>query len=110
MYSTQTINQHDNKTFITHKWYSNPMEKEKKPATKQKKEPMYNFDDVMKITEDIFNLCNEKKYHPGAFIHGLILAVEYTQVSFKIPQEQIATIKRECRKFLQQAKQTPDSK
>jgi len=68
----------------------------------QKKEAVpYTIEDAMKITDDVFKLSKEKNYHPGAFVHGLIFALEYVQVSFDIPPKQIADIKRDCRRYLQ---------
>ena len=64
-----------------------------------KKDNLYTIEDAMKITDDIFKLSKEKKYKPGAFVHGLIFALELTQKSYKIPQQQIAQIKRGCRKY-----------
>jgi len=62
----------------------------------------YKIEDVFKITDDIFKLSKDKKYHPGAFVHGLVFALEYTQHSFRIPQQQLATIKRDCRKYFKE--------
>jgi hypothetical protein len=59
----------------------------------------YSIDDVMKVTNDIFNLNKEKNYNPGAFVHGLVFALEVSQQNFKIPQQQMAEIKRGCRKY-----------
>ena len=50
----------------------------------------YKIQDAMKVTDDIFKLSKDKDYHPGAFIHGLIFALEAVQQSYKIPQQQIA--------------------
>ena len=74
-----------------------------KRKNNQKKESLpYTIDDAMKITDDIFKLSKEKKYHPGAFVHGLVFALEYAQFSYNIPQQQIATIKRDCRKYIKE--------
>ncbi|UCF49494.1 MAG: hypothetical protein JSU91_07030 [Thermoplasmatales archaeon] len=59
----------------------------------------YTVEDAIKVADDIFKLSKDKKYNLGAFIHGLIFAQEYAQHSFKIPQQQIAIIKRDCRKY-----------
>jgi len=59
----------------------------------------YSIEDAIKIADDIFKLSKEKKYNLGAFIHGLIFALEYAQNSFRIPQQQVAVIKRDCRKY-----------
>ena len=69
----------------------------------QKKESVpYTIDDAMKITDDVFKLSKENNYHPGAFVHGLVFALEYAQFSYNIPQQQIATIKRDCRKYIKE--------
>lgn len=69
----------------------------------QKKESVpYTIGDAMKITDDVFKLSKENNYHPGAFVHGLIFALEYAQVSYNIPQQQLATIKRDCRKYIKE--------
>ncbi len=62
----------------------------------------YKIEDAMKITEDIFNLSKEREYNPGAFIHGLIFALEATQQSYNIPQQQLANIKRGCRRYFRE--------
>ena len=59
----------------------------------------YSIDEVLKVTNDIFNLNKEKNYNPGAFVHGLVFALEVSQQNFKIPQQQMAQIKRGCRKY-----------
>jgi hypothetical protein len=59
----------------------------------------YTVGDAIKIADDIFNLNKEKKYNPGAFIHGLIFALEYAQYSYRIPHQQLALIKRDCRNY-----------
>ena len=71
------------------------MEHKKKDS---KEAGSYTVGDAIKIADDI-NLNKEKKYNPGAFIHGLIFALEYSQYSYKIPHQQLALIKRDCRKY-----------
>jgi len=74
-----------------------------KRKTNQKKESLpYTLGDAMKITDEVFKLSKENNYHPGAFIHGLIFALEYAQVSYNVPQQQMATIKRDCRKYIKE--------
>ena len=74
------------------------MVQEKKQTTKASVAP-YTVKDAIKVADDIFKLSKEKKYNLGAFIHGLIFALEYAQNSFRIPQQQVAIIKRDCRKY-----------
>jgi len=74
---------------------------EKKHTTKAKSNP-YTIKDAIMVADEIFKLSKEKKYNLGAFIHGLIFALEYAQHSFKIPQQQVATIKRDCRKYFKE--------
>lgn len=62
----------------------------------------YTVDDVMKVTQDIFSLNKDNKYNAGAFVHGLILALETTQETYKIPHNQLAEIKRGCRKYVKE--------
>ena len=70
----------------------------------------YKIEDAMKITDEIFKLNKENKYNPGAFVHGLIFALEFTQQTYKIPQQQIAQIKRGCRKYYNQLINIDNSK
>ncbi len=78
-----------------------------KNKTKPKKESTsYTVEDAMKITDDIFKLSKEKKYNLGAFVHGLVFALEYAQFSYKIPQQQIADIKRDCRRYFSAVSET----
>ncbi len=78
---------------------------EKQSSSKEeskKKENVYSFDDAMKVADDIFSLQKEEEYHPGAFVHGLIFALEATQQSYQIPPQQLAQVKRGVRKYIQQ--------
>lgn len=74
-----------------------------KKKMNQKKESLpYKIEDAMKITDEIFKLSKEKEYNVGAFVHGLIFTLEYTQFSYNIPQQQIAGIKRDCRRYFKE--------
>lgn len=83
------------------------MSKGNKKETETKKPSVYTMKDVIKITDDIFKLSQEKKYNLGVFIHGLIFASEYIQYIYQIPPKQIAEIRRDCRKYF---KETIDNK
>ncbi len=74
------------------------MAQENKQKTKANSTP-YTVEDAIKVADEIFKLSKDKNYKLGAFIHGLIFALEYAQHSFKIPQQQVAIIKRDCRKY-----------
>jgi len=71
----------------------------KKKLNQEKQSMPYTIEDALKITDEIFKLSNENKYNVGAFVHGLIFALEYAQFSYNIPQQQIAGIKRDCRQY-----------
>ena len=79
------------------------MTTEEKPQEQMKK--TYTYEDAMNVVDDIFHLSKEKKYHPGAFIHGLVFALEATQQTYQIPAKQIAEVKRSARKYLQELEQ-----
>ena len=64
----------------------------------------YTIEDAMKVTDEIFKLSKENNYNPCAFVHGLIFALELTQQTYKIPQQQLAQIKRGCRKYFNNIK------
>ena len=66
--------------------------------------------DAIKVADDIFKLTKDNEYNIGAFIHGLIFALEYAQHSYKVPQQQIATIKRDCRKYFHDINRSIKSK
>jgi len=70
----------------------------------------YTMKDAMQIADDVFNLSKEKKYNFGAFVHGLVFALEYAQFSFKIPPQQLATIKRDCRKYFKEIENVKNTK
>ena len=59
----------------------------------------YTIGDAIKVADDVFKLSKDKKYNLGAFVHGLVFALEYAQYSYKIPQQQMAIIRRDCRKY-----------
>ena len=69
----------------------------------------YTIEDAMKITDEIFKLNKENNYNPGAFVHGLIFALELTQHTYKIPNQQLAQIKRGCRKYFNEIRNYQDS-
>jgi hypothetical protein len=60
----------------------------------------YTMHEVIKITDDLFALSKEREYPLGAFIHGLIFALEFAQQSYHIPPQQLAEIKRDCRRYV----------
>ena len=74
----------------------------KKKNTDKEDSTAYTIGDAMKIADEIFKLSKEKKYNLGAFVHGLIFALEYAQFSYKIPPQQMALIKRDCRKYFKE--------
>jgi len=76
----------------------------KKKINQNASSTSYTIGDAIKIADDVFKLSKEKKYNLGAFIHGLIFALEYAQHSYKIPQQQMAIIKRDCRKYFRDIK------
>jgi hypothetical protein len=66
----------------------------------------YTMGDVFKITDELFQLSKEKEYHPGAFVHGLVFALEFAQQSYNIPPQQLAEIKRDCRRYVDEIVRT----
>lgn len=81
-----------------------------KDEKSRQKKTAYTMEDAMKIADDIFALNSEKKYNVGAFIYGLAFALEYAVFSYKIPQQQIAMIKRDCRKYLKEMEKLKKNK
>jgi len=79
---------------------------DKNKQNKTKEQVPYKMEDAMKVTDDIFKLSKDKEYNPGAFIHGLIFALEAVQHSYKIPPQQIADIKRGCRRYFKDISNT----
>ncbi len=73
-----------------------------KKTSENTRSKSYTIEDAIKVADDIFKLSKEKKYNLGAFIHGLIFALEYAENSYKIPQQQLALIKRECRRYFKE--------
>ena len=74
------------------------------------KSKVYTFEDAMNVADDIFSLLKDKEYHPGAFVHGLVFALETVQQSYKISPKQIAEVKRGTRKYLQEVQNTVNQK
>ena len=84
---------------------------EKKNETLQNKAPKssessYTMTEVFKITDDLFQLSKDKEYPLGAFVHGLIFALEFAQQSYRIPPQQLAEIKRDCRRYVDEIVRT----
>ena len=71
----------------------------KKKTDQNARSTSYTIGDAIKVADDVFKLSKEKEYNLGAFIHGLVFAIEYAQHSYRIPQQQMALIKRDCRKY-----------
>jgi hypothetical protein len=78
------------------------MAEKKQTEEKTPTKTSYTIEDAIKIADDIFKMGQDKKYNIGAFIHGLIFAQEYSQQIYQIPQQQIAMIKRDCRKYFKE--------
>ena len=78
------------------------MAHKRKPEKEASSSSAYTIKDALNVADDVFKLNKEKEYNLGAFIHGLVFALEYAQYSYKIPQQQMATIKRGCRKYFQE--------
>ena len=78
------------------------------PKQEQSKQPhsSYTMNEVFKITDDLFTLSKEREYPLGAFVHGLIFALEFAQQSYHIPPQQIAEIKRDCRRYVDELVRT----
>jgi len=75
---------------------------DKKKINEVESKAPYKIEDALKVADDIFNLSKEKKYNFGAFVHGLIFADEYLQFNYKIPPQQIADIRRGCRRYFKE--------
>jgi hypothetical protein len=74
----------------------------KKKDTSNKEKLSYTFEDAMKIADEILKFGKEKNCNLGAFVHGIIFALEYTEHAYKIPPQQTANIKRDCRKYFKE--------
>jgi hypothetical protein len=91
-------------------------EHNKEAEKKTKTSGSYTMTEVFKITDDLFQLSKEKEYPLGAFVHGLIFALEFATHSYRIPPQQLAEIKRDCRRYVdeivrtQSVKPQPDEK
>ena len=72
-----------------------------KPIEKENPAKGYNFNDALHISEEILNLFKKKEYNPGAFVHGLLFTLEFAQQTYKIPPQQLAGVKRDCRRYIQ---------
>ena len=79
-------------------------------ADKNKQSSTYVIKDAIQIADDIFKLSKDRKYNLGAFIHGLVFALEYAQHSFEIPQQQMAMIIRDCRKYFKEIEHVKKAK
>jgi hypothetical protein len=71
-----------------------------KNETTKTPQSSYTMNEVFKITDDLFTLSKEREYSLGAFIHGLIFALEFASQSYRIPPQQLAEIKRDCRHYV----------
>jgi len=73
----------------------------KADTVKNHDEKGYTMDDALHIAEDILGVLKEKEYNPGAFVHGLLFTLEFTQQTYNIPPQQLAGVKRDCRRYVQ---------
>ena len=78
------------------------IKKTESPKNETQKTPQssYSMNEVFKITDDLFTLSKEREYPLGAFVHGLIFALEFASQSYHIPPQQLAEIKRDCRRYV----------
>lgn len=72
-----------------------------KPSKQKESGKGYNFDDALHISGELMKLFKEKEYNPGAFVHGLLFTLEFAQLSYQIPHQQLAGVKRDCRRYVQ---------
>lgn len=68
----------------------------------EQKPPVYQIDDVLKISQEIFGICKKNNYYLEPFIYALLFCVEALQLSYNIPQQELADIRRKCRKYLKE--------
>ena len=85
-------------------------EKDSQVDKKTKAPGSYTMTEVFKITDDLFQLSKEKEYPLGAFVHGLIFALEFATQSYRIPPQQLAEIKRDCRRYVDEIVRTQSTK
>jgi hypothetical protein len=78
------------------------MAERKSQEEKIPRKASYTVEEAINVADDIFKMGQDKKYNLGAFIHGLVFAQEYAQQMYQIPQQQIAIIKRDCRKYFKE--------
>jgi hypothetical protein len=86
-----------------------------KKSSEETPQSSYTMNEVFKITDDLFALSKEREYPLGAFVHGLIFALEFASQSYHIPPQQLAEIKRDCRRYVDEivrlnALKTPEMK
>jgi len=79
-----------------------PEKKKEIPQNKPTKSPRssYTMREVFKISDDFFQLLKDKEYPLGAFVHALLFALELAQQSYHISSQQLAEIKRDCRRYV----------
>jgi hypothetical protein len=85
---------------MTEKKIDTPKTEPPKNDTSKKPQSSYTMSEVFKITDDLFQLSKDKEYPLGAFVHGMIFALEFAQQSYHIPPQQLAEIKRDCRRYV----------
>jgi 5-bromo-4-chloroindolyl phosphate hydrolysis protein len=71
----------------------------------ESKQPVYQIDDVLNISQEIFSICKQNNYDLESFMYALLFCVEALQLSYTIPQQELAEIKRKCRKYLKENKE-----
>ena len=56
--------------------------------------------DVVNISNEIFDFVKERDYELSPLIHSLIFMLEAVTQSYNVPNQQIARIRRVCRKYI----------
>jgi hypothetical protein len=82
----------------------------KRKKDEKNKTTSYTIEDALKVADDVFKLSKNNKYNSGAFIHGLVFALEYVQLNYRIPPQQLADIRRGCRKYFKESENLQKSK
>lgn len=91
---------------MTEKKHEKPKNETEENKNPKQPRSSYTMNEVFKITDDLFTLSKEREYPLGAFVHGLIFALEFAQQSYHIPPQQLAEIKRDCKRYVDEIVRT----
>lgn len=77
---------------------------------KEPNEHPYSTETVMKTVNKLLKLAEQENLHPAVFLHSLIFASELMIMNYQFIPKQIAEIRRQSRKVIEELEKEEEAK